>query len=43
MSVDDHDLFAHGFENSSHPDLATDRIAIGPNVAGKNKALVRTQ
>jgi hypothetical protein len=43
MAIDDHDLFAHPFEQSCHPDLATDRIAIGPNVASKNEALMRTQ
>ena len=40
MTVHDRVLFAHGLENSSHPEFAAQRIAIRPNVAGQHKIIV---
>ena len=43
MPVDDSDLLAQTSEHTGHSDFATDRIAIGSDVAREDKTLVRTK
>ena len=40
LAVDDHDLLAERFEHAGHAQFASQRVAIGADVAGEQKPLV---